>query len=363
MSLYQNLTTNFPNLNFKKKEPLSQHVHLGLGGPAEVFWQATNPEDFIEVVRFAKKHQLPLTILGWGSNVLIADRGIKGLVVKNKINQFEFIDKPPTELNDVNPITVNDARWEKVTNEKLSSNQKYSDDHSQFSIFNFKFIKVFSGTSLPWLINQLLEKNILGLHHFIKIPGTVGGAVVNNVHGGPHLISKFVLGVEIVDRVGQIKLLKPAELKFGYDFSRFHQTDEVITHVYLRLWLGDKTELENAKSQVQTMLKAKTAHEFKSLGCVWQNLDPKTQTKLNLPTPSTGYLIDKVLKLKNLKVGGAQVSPKHAAFITTTQDATASDYLEIMKQINQKAKEKLNIKLKPEIFFLGFTKEELAGII
>ncbi len=391
---YQLLKDQFPNLNFKPNELLGPHLQLGVGGPAEVFWQTTNPADFTQVVSVVKKHQLPLTILGWGSNVLIADRGIKGLVIQNKVNHLNIVNELPSILKDVNPIVIDDARWKPDANSKPKvknhdchpelvsgshnttlRNSETPESHafgvqnntntfgSQLPTPNSQLIKIFSGTSLPWLINQLLEKNILGLHHFIKIPGTVGGAVVNNIHGGTHLISEFVLGVEVIDGSGSTKILTPDQLNFDYDFSRFHQTDEVITSIYFKLYQGNEKELEIAKKQLEAMLQAKATHEFKSLGCVWQNLDKKTQDKLNLPTPSAGYVIDKLLKLKDFQVGGAQVSTKHAAFITTTSQATASDYLNLMKKINQKAQKELSIKLKPEIFFLGFTKAELAGII
>ena len=99
-----------------------------------------------------------------------------------------------------------------------------------------------------------------------------------------------------------------------------------------------------------------------SLGCVFQNISPDEQKRLELPTPSIGYMVEHALNLQSLQKGDAVVSPKHAAFIENIGSATAADYLKIIRTIIDAAQEKLGIKLKPEIFFLGFTDQELAGI-
>ena len=99
-----------------------------------------------------------------------------------------------------------------------------------------------------------------------------------------------------------------------------------------------------------------------SLGCVFQNITSDDQKRLELPTPSIGYIVEHVLGLQGFRVGDAVVSPKHAAFIENCGAATAADYLQIIRTIITAAQEKLAITLKPEIFFLGFTHEELNGI-
>ena len=165
--------------------------------------------------------------------------------------------------------------------------------------------------------------------------------------------------VEFIDKNCEILSIDASRLGFAYDYSDFHHLDAFILSVTLKLKQGDgKKGLE----KVAYLAKMKAHHPPNSLGCIFQNLSSHSQKMLNLPTNSSGYLIDKVLQLGQLRIGNAQVSPKHAGFIENIGHATSDDYLKIIKTITGKAKTQLGIDLKSEIFYRGFNQTELAGL-
>lgn len=320
--LIDQLKFAFPLLNFIENEPLAHHSPVKIGGPAEVFWQTTTQSDFIDVAKFCIKSRLPFTVIGWGANTLFADKGVKGLIIKNQLNQIEIIKTQPNDIDAV-------------------------------------FVKIAAGTPLPSAINYLLTQNIVGLETWARIPSSIGGAIYNNIHGwGGVLLSQILVSVDILDQNGQLQTLNQDQLDLAYDHSRFHHTNEIILAGLFRLAHGDGRQ---GLSQVKLIAQNKAHHPPISLGCIFQNLDAKTQAKLQLPTNSVGYLIDKVLKLGNLQIGDARVSPKHAAFIENQGRATAVDYLKVITTITQQAKTQLGITLKTEIFYKGFCSTELAG--
>ncbi len=147
---------------------------------------------------------------------------------------------------------------------------------------------------------------------------------------------------------------------FDYDYSRFHHTQETILSAQLRLWKGD---VPRARQTVTEWAKRKSRQPACSLGCVFQNLSAREQSQLQLPTPSIGYIIDQVLQLKGFRVGGAQISTTHAAFIENIGESTAQNYLNVVLHIHDTAYKRLGLKLKPEIFFRGFQAEELAPLL
>ena len=144
MSSYLNqLATQFPKLKFIINEPLFLHTPVKIGGLAEIFWPTTNSDELIEVFRFCLKQHIPHAVIGWGANTLFSDRGLKGLVIKNKLNTIDL-------------------------------------NHSRFNYDNQSIlVQIASGTPLPYTINQLLAQNIVGLEFWARIPATI------NVIGAP----------------------------------------------------------------------------------------------------------------------------------------------------------------------------------
>ncbi len=349
LKITQLLYSNFPNLKFKEQETLAPYTTVKIGGPAEVFYEVKDNNDLINLTKFCKKNNLPVTILGLGANTLIADRGIKGLVIKNSCNKITILSHESSN-NQVKQVTP-----------RLDSNN-YS---YQFNDLDYQdsgkrvLIKLDAGVVLTQANQYLLKHNITGLQWYARIPSTLGGAVYNNVHGGTHFIAEVIKEVTIVNDEGEEKVLNNNDLQFAYDYSSLHNNKAIITSVTLNLFYGD---VSKAQAVTKEWRKRKSIQPMNSLGCIFQNISNQEKTQLNLPTTSIGYIIDKILNMKDFKVGDAQVSKQHSAFIINTNNATAKDYLALIKLIMSETKEKLNLDLKLEISLLGFNNKELEFI-
>lgn len=295
--------------NLKQAESLSQHTTFKIGGPAEYFFAAKTTPDLVKAVTTARQIKLPHLVIGQGSNILVSDEGIKGLVIKNSTSQIKLLDNHQVKLD--------------------------------------------SGVFLPKAIFSLIEQGLVGLEYFVGIPASVGGAVYINLHGQDKFFADYLVSAEILTQSGQIKTVKPDYFKFSYDYSILHQTKDIVLSVVLQLNQGSKTA---ALKRAQTLLADKTHQPQCSAGCIFQNLTPQQQAKLKLPTPSVGYLIDKQLNLKNKTIGQARISPKHAGFIENLGSAKARDVLQLIELIKTTAKKKLNLELKLEISLLGFNR-------
>lgn len=353
---YDLLSAHFPHLTFEQNIPLAPFTTVKIGGPAEIFCEIKKLDDLIAVCQFAHQHQIPLTMLGWGANTLISDNGIQGLVIKNSTNEITVLD---TQVDELAMITQVTPRWKK---------DEVGKDYYDFSDLDFAeeeqaekvLVEVSAGVSLPMLINTLLNQGITGLQWFARIPASLGGAIYNNIHGGTHFISEYVLSVSVLSEDNTIQTLANHELDFDYDYSRFHKTKEVILSAKLLLYKGDVLKAKTTSIEWATRKKIQPQN---SLGCVFQNLTQEQQALTQLSNPAAGYIIDQVLGLKGHTIGQAQISEKHSAFIENLGAATASDYLALIRLIQTKTQEKLGIKLKPEIFFLGFKDNELEDIL
>lgn len=360
MTYFEKLIQAFPDHTFLSEEALARYTTVGIGGPAEVFTRVQSSATLTKLVQFCFKQSIPVTILGWGANTLIADRGLRGLVIRNEAAEITVHETTPPELSQQISAQA-PARW---SADDTAGSFKYDLSDLQYEEAEQGAKRVLvtlaSGVSLPMAINVLLAKGVTGLQWYARIPATVGGAIYNNIHGGKHFIGELVQSVTVVTRSGVLQQLTADSLEFGYDFSRFHKTDEVIISADFLLYQG---EVVQARQIALEWAKRKQLQPQNSLGCIFQNISAEEQERLGVPTPSIGYLIEHKLELQNYRVGDAMVSPKHAAFIENTGSATAAEYLSVIKTICTAAEEKLALKLKPEIFFLGFTNQELTGIV
>lgn len=337
-------------INFSEKEVLAPYTTWKVGGIADIFVNIKTTEQLVLSINAASKTNTPVTILGWGSNVLISDDGIRGLVIKNQSNNIEFLDENIKEqvVSKVKPRLIQAHPEEYYSFNDIDYDESSSEQTNVY---------VDSGVGLPLLINILISKGITGLQWFSGIPGTIGGAVFNNIHGGKHFISEYVSEVEILDKEGNVKKISNNDINFNYDYSRFHETKEVILRIKLTLYKGDK---ERAKHTSITWAQKKKLQPANSAGCCFQNIQDEEKNKLNLESNSWGYIIDKVLNLKGKTSGKAKISPHHAAFIETEPGAKAKDILSLFELIYASAESVLGITPKPEIFFLGFSESQIS---
>lgn len=338
------------NDSTKINEPLSKYTTWRIGGPADLFFRADTVEQLTSAVNEARRLEIPYTVLGWGSNVLISDKGIRGLVIRNASKEIEI---KGNRISDNSTQKEIEARLTAVDKDKYYDFEDLDYDESNYPIVE---LTVASGVYLPYLINTTIEKGITGLQWFAGIPGTIGGAIYNNIHGGTRFFSEIVKSATILNENGEKQTLLKSQLDFDYDYSVFHKTKDVILEANLVLRKGDK---ERARKTSIAWATRKRLQPANSAGCCFQNIDKSTQLNLKLESSSWGFIIDKVLGLKGKQVGNAKISEKHAAFIETQPGASSSDILELYELIYSTSKSKLGITPKTEIFFMGFNNEEI----
>lgn len=341
---------------------LAGHTSFKIGGPAEYFVEVNNSSELNNAYQLASENGLEVTILGGGSDILISDNGIKGLVIINRSRNIEV-------LANHSQTGITEEESEKYD---IWATPRHLDhpkeDFYTFSDLDYEekgdriLVKLDSGVQLPYAISYLLKNKITGLQWFAGIPGTLGGALYNNIHGGSHHLSDyFVSATVIVD--GEIKKYDSKDFNLNYDHSILREKEDIVV-LDLTLNLFNNFEVEKAAYVAKEWTSRKRIQPKVSAGCIFKNLTEEQRTKFDLPTHSIGYLIDNVLKLKGYRVGGAEISTNHAAFIINNLDvkATSGDVLSIIKKVKSEVKAQFEIDLDLEINFLGFEKEELIGV-
>lgn len=347
----------------KLNEPLAKYTTVKIGGPADIFYTPKTTNQLIRAVNLARELGVITRMLGWGANTLISDNGLRGLVIRSHAKDIvigENISKAePTERKDENTQEML-ARWDAVTTESGGRTMyEFNDLNYDESDSDTITVNMDSGVDLPWAINHLVSKGITGLQWYSRIPATVGGAIYNNIHGGTHFIGEVVNSIKVLTADGAIKQIDKADLDFGYDFSRFHYSKEIILSVEFKLYKGD---VERAKAVVVEWAKRKAIQPSKSVGCIFANISKDIQTERQYPTPSVGYVVEQVLKMTGFHVGDAYISPQHHNFIENKGNAAAADYLAVIKEIYNRCNNELGIELTPEIFLMGFTAAEISPL-
>lgn len=328
-------------LEIKSDEPLSQHTTIGVGGPARRFVTANTSEQLVEGIRLCKTFGVPVFILGWGSNLIISDSGFPGVVIQNRAQSWRV---------------VSDQFSEKIVNSTPSrltpvGDKFYQADDLEYSEANDPpvLVQIDSGAKVDPLIKTLLQNGITGLQWYSGIPATVGGAIYMNMHGGYHYFGDLIVKAALIDS-GNVKEVERDYFRFDYDWSILQETRETVLWAQLLLRKGD---VERARGVAREWARRKSLQPQKSAGCIFRNLTADEQRRLNLPTPSVGYVVDRVLKLKGERRGDAIISPRHAAFIENLGNASASDVKALIDLMREKAKAELELDLKLEVEFMG----------
>lgn len=348
--IFLDLKSQFPDLKIFENHSLAPYTTLRIGGPTDIFVHSTTSHHFISILNFVHQKQLPLpTILGNGSNVLIADSGIRGIVVKNSSDDIDIVNTNPI------PITFSHSYTQRKENEPekyLDFTKIDYDESDQPQVL----VKISAGTSLPYTIDYLLDHHITGLQWFAYIPGTVGGATWYNIHGGAYHFSDYLESIEVFNlQTGKSELFLKSDLQWKYEKSFFQDNPHlVITSTTLRLFRGDsqlakqvKTAWIDQKTKVQPM---------NSAGSAFANPPLEICQKIWGEQKSTGWIIDHELNLKGHQIGGAQISLQHSNFIVNTGTATATDVLALITHIQTEVQSRFSFTLEPEIKLLGFAK-------
>jgi len=342
----------FPQISFKKNEPLKIYTTLRIGGPADVFCIIETARQLTNLVKEARNLEIPITFIGSGSNILVSDEGIRGLVIKINTKKLNIgntklkVNKNPPENNRNLKF-----RWNSDKTKGRFIGIEFKDLNYDESDSERICVELDSGISLPWAIGFLIEKGITGLQWFAGIPGTIGGAVYNNVHGGSRFLGEFIDEVTLLGCDNNVKNLTFKDLGMDYDRSVFHNSKDLIIKTKLNLFLGDKKRAEFTASEWK---KRKKMQPRNSPGCVFKNITNEEKENLGYPTTSTGYIVEHILKMRGYKIGDAKVSEMHCNFIVNNGNATAKEYKRLIELIQNEAKNKIGINLTPEIIFLGF---------
>lgn len=297
-------------------EPLKNYTTLRVGGPADVFYKVTDISEFAQVVITAHRLNVPTFILGLGSNLLVGDKGIRGLVVYNCCRRIE-----------VGEMTFSD-----------------------------------SGASFQQLFLKTAQAGLSGLEFAVGIPGTVGGALVSNAGAFRENICDLVESIDIVVE-GERKLVSKDWMQFSYRDSILRRPNTpraAILAVTLRLQPGDRRQIFDRARELQRW-RIERQPPNPSAGSFFKNVyDEELAQKLSsLPPPlkeagvvPAGYLIAEA-GLKGLRVRGAMVSPKHANFLINAGGATASEIRQLADMVKQRVYEKFGVWLEEEVLTVG----------
>ncbi len=345
--LVNELQQVFPRVRFQER--LVPYTTMAVGGPADILVEARTVDQIHQGVALCAKAGVPFFLLGGGSNVIFSDAGFRGVVIRNMAEKFEILAETPKD----GPLAA-PAEAARFTPPDFSIKPEKNASGASPVL-----VRVSSGARLMPLIKQLFVQGITGLEWFAGIPATVGGAIFMNLHGGPYFFGDLVYRASLYHN-GLFKTVNREYFRFGYDWSILHETREIVLQADLLLQRG---QVQQARQWVKTWAQYKSNQPQRSAGCIFQNLSPEQQQRLNLPTSSVGYVIDRMLGLKGLQIGGARIAPSHAAFIENLGDATAADVLALIETVQTAARDKLGFELVLEVELVGFdqTSEIAAG--
>mgnify|MGYP004661041753 CR=1 FL=1 len=282
-------------------EPMKKHTSFKIGGTADYFFKATTLEELQNIIKFAKIKEWPITIIGNGSNLLVTDKGIRGLVIKIDINKLKIEKKD-----------------------------------------KFAVVEVGAGNKLMALATKMKDEELSGLEGLSGIPGSVGGAVVMNAGAYGKEMKDVVLSTTCMDKNGKLYIFSNEEQEFSYRNSIFQKKDYIIIETKLKLEYGKKDEIQKRMEEYFKSRKEKQPIEYLSAGSSFKRQEGIITAKL----------IDDV-GLKGYKIGGAQVSEKHAGFIVNYNNATATDVINLINYIKEKVYSKYGIKIEEEIKIIG----------
>jgi UDP-N-acetylmuramate dehydrogenase len=308
-NVFSDLKNHFSDLEIYQNHPLAPYTTVKIGGPADIFIRTKDSDEFLNVLEFLDK-DIPVTILGNGSNTLISDSGIRGVIVKNDADEMEILP------------------------------------HHR--------VKVNSGAQLSAFINFTLIHRLLGLEEFAYIPSTLGGAILGNIHGiDKNNFSHLLESIEVFDLNSRTpKTFLVSDLDWNYDYSSFQDNSNwIIISAILKLTPGNSTP---ALARVQEIIQKKSVNQpMNSLGSVFKN---PTETQC-LPfwgeRKAAGWIIDQELHALGKTFAYAQISPNHGNFIINFSSATAKDYLELITWIQSQMQIKFGFEFELEIKLLG----------
>ncbi|WP_438821097.1 UDP-N-acetylmuramate dehydrogenase [Apilactobacillus kunkeei] len=281
-----------------KNEPLSKYTFTETGGPADLVAFPKNTEEVRELLAMTKRDNLPITVLGNASNLIIKDGGIRGLVII---------------LTEMNEITSHDDLV------IAQAGARYID---------------------TTIVAQ--QHGLTGMEFAAGIPGSIGGAIFMNAGAYGGETAEVIESVTVLTPENEIKTLSNSELDFGYRHSAVQDQDDIVLEATFKLSTGDKDEIQAEMDRLNELRESKQPLDLPSCGSVFKRPE--------------GYFAGKLIHdagLQGYQSGGAQVSKKHAGFIVNIDNATATDYLNVIKHVQETVYAKNKVHLETEVRIIG----------
>lgn len=282
-------------------EPMSEHTTFKVGGPAECYIKIDDIQHLRTILKFAKDHHIAITVLGNGSNVLVLDGGIKGIVLNIRFNKIEMMN-----------------------------------------LDGKVFANIGAGIKISILGHLLLKNELTGFEELSGIPGTIGGAVRMNAGAHGKEFKDIVSSVTCMDYDGNIKQFENEDMHFEYRSSMLKEKSYIVLEVRMEFQKGNEKDIKEKMEEYANYRKEKQPIEYPSAGSTFKRGADFITAKL----------IDEA-GLKGYSIGGAEVSSKHAGFIINKGNANAKDILELIEYVKYKVEEKFNKRIELEIEIMG----------
>lgn len=295
---YDTFVELFPTMRILKKEPLAKYTNTETGGMADVLAFPKTVAEVKLLVNMANENGIPLTVLGNSSNLVVKDGGIRGLVII---------------LTDMDQITVSGTK-----------------------------IMAQAGASLIETTERAYQAGLTHFEFAAGIPGSVGGAVFMNAGAYGGEICQVLTEVSVITRAGYVKTMVNEEMNFGYRHSQIQDDHDIILEATFILKEGNKHNIRETMDNFNFLRASKQPLEYPSCGSVFKRPE--------------GYFAGKLIHdagLQGYQVGGARISTKHAGFIVNVDGATATDYMDVIKHVQDTVWEKFNVKLDTEVRIIG----------
>ena len=287
------------------EEPMQKHITFRVGGPAEWFVQADTVEQLQRLIALCKEREVPYYVIGNGSDLLVSDEGVRGVVIRLT---GEFAEISAKE--NVNAGTCD--------------------------------VCAGAGVMLASLALRAGKKGFTGLEFAAGIPGTVGGAVLMNAGAYGGEIKDTIVAADVLTRDGEVRRLEKEELQLSYRHSSVMESKDIVLKAYFTLTVRPKLQIFAVMESYRKARQEKQPLEYPSAGSTFKRPE--------------GYFAGKLIQdagLSGYKIGGAMVSTKHAGFVINAGGATATDIYELIQHIQKTVKEKFQVELEPEVRFLG----------
>ena len=287
--------------------PLAPFTTFRVGGAADWLIETRGGDDLVAAVLTARRHHVPVTILGGGSNVLVSDTGVRGLVVRTRGGAVTGVDE--------------------------------------------RRIRADAAITINGLVRWTISHGMAGLEAWAGTPGTVGGAVFGNAHFGGRLIGDLIDAVWILGRDG-VQEVPASEMAFGYDRSRLQSSGEILLSAIFNVSRGDPAALRATARASLAFRKRTQPLDTPSAGCIFQNPEPGRDVVPDGIPWSAGALVDRA-GLKGAAIGGARVSPAHGNFIVNEGSASAADIRRLIDDCRAAVGARFGVDLREEIVYVG----------